>query len=117
VYNLRFPGQYYMAETGLNYNTERDYDPHTGEYSESDPIGLKCGLNTYAYARQNALLYDDPAGLLSRKVRLYVCFYMQSRGMLLGLPGRQRLIIDAGRDRGTTRGFVPVRIISTRIHQ
>ena len=32
VYNLRFPGQYYDAETGLNYNMARDYDPAIGRY-------------------------------------------------------------------------------------
>jgi YD repeat-containing protein len=29
AYNLRFPGQYYDQETGLNYNGFRDYDPST----------------------------------------------------------------------------------------
>jgi RHS repeat-associated protein len=38
VYNPRFPGQYYDAETGLNYNYHRDYDPAVGRYIESDPI-------------------------------------------------------------------------------
>lgn len=37
-FNLRFPGQYYDAETGLNYNYFRDYDPAIGRYIESDPI-------------------------------------------------------------------------------
>lgn len=37
-YNLRFPGQYYQAETGLNYNYFRDYDPQTGRYLESDQL-------------------------------------------------------------------------------
>ena len=36
-YNLRFPGQYYRAETGLNQNYFRDYDPLIGRYIESDP--------------------------------------------------------------------------------
>ncbi|HGN1738359.1 TPA: RHS repeat domain-containing protein, partial [Pseudomonas aeruginosa] len=30
--NLRFPGQYYDAESGLHYNYFRDYDPETGRY-------------------------------------------------------------------------------------
>lgn len=42
----------------------RDYDPQTGRYIESDPIGLKSGVNTYAYAKQNPLIYIDPLGLV-----------------------------------------------------
>ena len=65
VYNLRFPGQYYMPETGLNYNYFRDYDPQTGRYIESDPIGLAGGsLTTYGYAGANPISSKDPRGLV-----------------------------------------------------
>lgn len=57
-----FPGQYYDSETGLHYNYFRDYDPSTGRYIESDPIGLAGGLNTYTYAGGNPLIYADPTG-------------------------------------------------------
>ena len=66
-YNLRFPGQYYQSETGLNYNYFRDYDPQTGRYIESDPIGL-YGRSVYAYAAGNPLSNIDPLGLLTLSI-------------------------------------------------
>jgi RHS repeat-associated protein len=91
-YNLRFPGQYYMTETGLNQNWNRDYDPLIGKYIESDPMSLRdqvasasraskinwivatgqglapgalaSGLapNSYDYANQSPISTADPTG-------------------------------------------------------
>jgi RHS repeat-associated protein len=66
VYNLGFPGQYYLPETGIYYNMYRDYDPQTGRYIESDPIGLRGGINTYAYVGNQPTNYSDPRGLLKQ---------------------------------------------------
>jgi len=68
---LRFPGQYSDKETNLRYNYFRDYDPSLGRYAESDPIGLRGGINTYAYSGSSPLLYIDPDGLLSCWYSIY----------------------------------------------
>jgi RHS repeat-associated protein len=62
--NLRFPGQYYDTETGLNYNYFRDYNPAIGRYVEADPIGIQKGKNhLYGYVNANPVTGIDALGL------------------------------------------------------
>lgn len=62
VLNLRYPGQYYDAETGTHYNRLRTYEPATGRYLQSDPIGIGAGPSTYGYANQSPLNFSDVNG-------------------------------------------------------
>ncbi len=63
TYNPRFPGQVYDAETGKHYNANRDYDPASGRYVQSDPIGLNGGQSsTYSYVNGNPTNSVDPEG-------------------------------------------------------
>jgi RHS repeat-associated protein len=66
TYNLRFPGQYSLNESGLYYNYFRDYDPQMGRYIESDPIGLDGGsASTYGYSGNNPISGYDSLGLFT----------------------------------------------------
>nr|WP_260337789.1 RHS repeat-associated core domain-containing protein [Pasteurella testudinis] len=59
---LLFAGQYADNESGLAYNRFRYYDPSTGNYLTSDPIGLAGGETPYSYV-QNPWDWLDPFGL------------------------------------------------------
>ncbi|MDJ0710061.1 MAG: RHS repeat-associated core domain-containing protein [Woeseiaceae bacterium] len=93
--NLRFPGQYYDSETGFHYNYYRNYDPSTGRYLESDPIGLDGGLNTYIYVENMPTTYVDPFGLRGarsgRQYNPYSPNGYPSSGNRYGVPPLQGL--------------------------
>jgi len=50
-------------ETAHHYNINRDYNPVTGRYVQSDPIGFDGGYNTFGYVNANPLLNVDLEGL------------------------------------------------------
>ena len=88
-YNLRFPGQYYDVETGLNYNVHRNYELATGRYIQSDPVGMFGGqASTFTYTASNPLQWADPQGLF--------LFPWESPVYVVGgTPEQQQQVIDS----------------------
>ena len=60
--NLRFPGQYFLLESGLHYNWHRHYDPTLGRYLRPDPLGFVDGPSLFGYALSSPAMYVDPTG-------------------------------------------------------
>ncbi|MFY8093122.1 MAG: RHS repeat-associated core domain-containing protein [Niveispirillum sp.] len=60
---FRYAGMRFDAETGLYHTPNRAYDPQDGRWMQLDPIGIKDGLNRYAYVKNSPLMYTDPSGL------------------------------------------------------
>jgi RHS repeat-associated protein len=48
---------------GQMYMRNRYYDPATGQFTQTDPIGIAGGLNTYGFANGDPVTYSDPYGL------------------------------------------------------
>ncbi|CAJ7870371.1 ImpA family type VI secretion-associated protein [Burkholderia pseudomallei] len=64
TYNLRFPGQYADAESGVSDNLHRTFDPNVGGYLQVDPLGYAGGqASLYAYVGENPMSDVDPDGL------------------------------------------------------
>ena len=66
---LLYAGQWQDVESGLCYNRFRYYEPETGMYLVSDPLGLQGGEQTYRYV-PNPCGYVDPLGLVGCSTKL-----------------------------------------------
>jgi len=78
---LRFPGQYYDAESDLFENWNRYYEPSIGRYLQPEPLLSTTSTPTkmaregrsapaYAYSENNPLSKQDPDGRLTRHYRM-----------------------------------------------
>lgn len=121
-FEMRFPGQRYDAVTGLFQNGWRDYDPQSGRYIQSDPIGLAGGISTYAYVANNPYLRVDPLGLANFLIGGSLTFiaaggggvggglyfsYTKDQGFDMGLYGSVSGGIGADIGASVNVGYVP----------
>jgi RHS repeat-associated protein len=61
--NIRYPGQYFDAESGLIQNGARDYMPQWNRYLEEDPLGRSADENVRAYVSNRPVSAIDPTGM------------------------------------------------------
>ncbi|WP_266169716.1 RHS repeat domain-containing protein [Dyella subtropica] len=92
TFNLRFPGQYFDAESGLLHNGYRDYEAARGGYGQADPMGPAGGPNPYSYVSNSPLNRFDALGLAD----VYIWKYRGSVGEDKGW-GHASLDADGGR--------------------
>ena len=64
-----FTGRRFDIEIGLYYYRARYYDPFTGRFLQTDPIGYGDGMNMYAYGGNNPLDCTDPSGTMPIQIR------------------------------------------------
>jgi RHS repeat-associated protein len=79
--NLRLPGQYFDAESGLHDNWHRSYDPRPGSpakgrYLSPDPLGYPDGPDAYAYVGGDPINKVDPMGLYQYDVHYYMTYFL-----------------------------------------
>jgi RHS repeat-associated protein len=63
-----FAGRRYDIEIGLYYNRARYYNPYTGRFLQTDPVGYDAGINMYRYCQNNPLTFTDADGLTQQVV-------------------------------------------------
>jgi RHS repeat-associated protein len=59
----RFTGKERDEENGFTYHGKRYHAPWLGRWTTCDPKGISDDVSLYVYARNNPIIYSDPAGM------------------------------------------------------
>lgn len=69
-------------ETGMVYYRARYYDPSIGRFTQRDPIGLRGGMNQYAYVGGNPVNLMDPSGNVPTTLQGWIDFSSAAVGLI-----------------------------------
>ena len=61
--DIGYTGHYQHLASGLTLALFRAYDPTTGRWISTDPMGWAAGTNSFAYSSNNPVALFDPLGL------------------------------------------------------
>jgi RHS repeat-associated protein len=89
-----FTGRERDSVTGLMYYRARWYDPQVGRFISEDPIGLRGGINQFAYVGNNPENRVDPSGLYEIDVHYYLTYFLALKTGCF-TDAEARLIADA----------------------
>lgn len=79
--------------SGLIFYRARYYHPGLGRFASRDPIGMQGGINPYAYAGGNPILYNDPSGLIVKNAANSVVQYWGENNVGQQLASGTRALI------------------------
>jgi RHS repeat-associated protein len=110
----QFTAREFDANTGLQYNRARYYDPATGRWLSEDPLGFGAGdPNLYRYVRNDATNASDPSGLQIPPLPTRFGEYtVQLAGTTLGVlnvqeaPNKQGIMADFSTSPGTIKDAI-----------
>jgi RHS repeat-associated protein len=86
TYNLRFPGQIYDSQAGLQQNYFRDYDPAIGRYAESDPVSVGAHALLGMLRVRAASVSGERASLVNRALATADGNVSEGRDLPLNAP-------------------------------
>jgi len=104
--NMRFPGQYFLIESGLHYNWYRHYDPTLGRYIQPDPVEFPSASGIlFSYVTNNPISFIDANGLWTIQIGLSVTYTSTWFGF--GGAGFAGIVFDSSGHFGNYYGFGP----------
>jgi len=105
-----FTGRRFDIEIGLYYYRARYYDPFTGRFLQTDPVGYDDGMNWYAYCGNNPLNYADPSGNYAVEVNipLATIWHWSSVGALIDDKYGKRYVTEGNdpQHKSDVQGFL-----------